>query len=46
MLMNALLHEIIGNGWIDRDYVNAHTVGFDELEKQCTPTPPSSATSQ
>jgi anaerobic selenocysteine-containing dehydrogenase len=34
MLMNALLHEIIGNGWIDREYVDAHTVGFDELEKQ------------
>ncbi|RBY91946.1 nitrate reductase [Blastococcus sp. TF02-8] len=34
MLMNALLHEIIRNGWIDRAYVDAHTVGFDELEKQ------------
>jgi anaerobic selenocysteine-containing dehydrogenase len=34
MLMNALLHEIIGNGWIDREYIEAHTVGFAELEKQ------------
>ena len=34
MLMNALLHEIIGNGWIDRAYIDAHTVGFAELEKQ------------
>jgi anaerobic selenocysteine-containing dehydrogenase len=34
VLMNALLHEIIGNGWIDREYVDAHAVGFDELEKQ------------
>jgi anaerobic selenocysteine-containing dehydrogenase len=34
MLMNALLHEIIANGWIDRDYIQAHTVGFAELEKQ------------
>ncbi|WP_100498386.1 molybdopterin oxidoreductase family protein [Geodermatophilus chilensis] len=34
MLMNALLHEIITNGWIDREYIAAHTVGFDELEKQ------------
>jgi anaerobic selenocysteine-containing dehydrogenase len=33
MLMNALIHEIIAQGWIDRDYVDAHTVGFDELEK-------------
>ncbi|PBJ34911.1 molybdopterin oxidoreductase family protein, partial [Mycobacterium avium] len=31
-LMNGLLHEIIGNGWIDRDYIDAHTVGFDELQ--------------
>lgn len=30
-LMNGLLHEIIGNGWIDRDYIDSHTVGFDEL---------------
>jgi anaerobic selenocysteine-containing dehydrogenase len=34
MLMNALIHELLRNGWIDRDYVEAHTVGFDELEKQ------------
>ncbi|TFV66988.1 UNVERIFIED_ORG: nitrate reductase [Bacillus sp. AZ43] len=34
MLMNALIHEIIANGWIDRGYIDAHTVGFDELEKQ------------
>jgi anaerobic selenocysteine-containing dehydrogenase len=39
-LMNALLHEIIGNGWVDHDYVAAHTVGFAELEEMvagCTP---------
>ncbi|TFV59552.1 nitrate reductase [Geodermatophilus sp. DF01-2] len=34
MLMNALLHEIIAHGWIDREYIEAHTVGFAELEKQ------------
>ncbi|MGY1708727.1 molybdopterin oxidoreductase family protein [Geodermatophilus sp. SYSU D00758] len=34
MLMNALLHELITNGWIDRDYVDAHAVGFGELEEQ------------
>ena len=33
-LMNALLHEIIANDWIDREYVDRHTVGYDELEKQ------------
>src|SRR5699024_613921 len=30
-LMNGLLHEIIAHDWIDHDYINAHTVGFDEL---------------
>jgi anaerobic selenocysteine-containing dehydrogenase len=34
VLMNALLHEIVANGWIDREYVAAHSVGFDELEQQ------------
>ncbi|TCC57750.1 nitrate reductase [Kribbella pittospori] len=33
-LMNALLHEIIANDWVDHEYVDAHTVGFDELDKQ------------
>jgi anaerobic selenocysteine-containing dehydrogenase len=40
MLMNALLHEIIGNGWIDRAYVDAHTVGFDELAERVRDHPP------
>jgi anaerobic selenocysteine-containing dehydrogenase len=40
MLMNALLHEIIANGWVDRDYVEAHAVGFDELEKRVRDHPP------
>jgi anaerobic selenocysteine-containing dehydrogenase len=39
-LMNGLLHEIIANGWIDREYVNAHTVGFPELEKRVQEYPP------
>ncbi|MFP5253520.1 MAG: molybdopterin oxidoreductase family protein, partial [Actinomycetes bacterium] len=33
MLMNALLHEIVENDWVDQEYVDAHTVGFDELRK-------------
>lgn len=40
MLMNALLHELIRNDWVDHDYIDAHTVGFEELRKQvadCTP---------
>ncbi|WP_026930381.1 molybdopterin oxidoreductase family protein [Glycomyces tenuis] len=34
MLMNALLHHIIGNDWIDRAYIDEHTVGFEELAKR------------
>ncbi len=34
MLMNGLLHEIVRNEWIDRDYLEAHTVGFAELQSQ------------
>src|SRR3954451_2361831 len=30
-LMNALVHEVIANGWVDRTYVDAHTVGYDKL---------------
>ncbi|MBC3192672.1 nitrate reductase [Pseudonocardia sp. C8] len=40
MLMNALLHEIVEHGWVDQDYLDTHTVGFDELAAQvadCTP---------
>jgi anaerobic selenocysteine-containing dehydrogenase len=33
-LMNALLHELISRGAVDRDYIDAHTVGFDELSKR------------
>jgi ferredoxin-nitrate reductase len=32
-LMNALLREIIEHGWYDGAYVDAHTVGFEELER-------------
>jgi anaerobic selenocysteine-containing dehydrogenase len=39
-LMNALIHEVIANDWVDHDYVGRHTVGYEELEQQtadCTP---------
>ncbi|MFF4494931.1 molybdopterin oxidoreductase family protein [Streptomyces sp. NPDC001546] len=39
-LLNALLHEVIRAGHIDRDWIGAHTVGFEELEeavKDCDP---------
>jgi anaerobic selenocysteine-containing dehydrogenase len=39
-LLNALLHELIAQDWIDRAWIDRNTVGFDELEKalaSCTP---------
>ncbi|HVW80512.1 MAG TPA: nitrate reductase [Mycobacteriales bacterium] len=32
MVLNALLNEIIANGWIDREWIDAHTAGFDALQ--------------
>ncbi|MFM1722109.1 nitrate reductase [Rhodococcus sp. PAM 2766] len=40
-LMNGLLHELVEHDWIDRDYVDAHAVGFDELCKRVAEYPPS-----
>ncbi|MBE1549145.1 anaerobic selenocysteine-containing dehydrogenase [Mycobacterium sp. OAS707] len=42
-LMNALLHEIIANDWVDHDYVAAHAVGFEELRKRVAEFPPERA---
>jgi anaerobic selenocysteine-containing dehydrogenase len=42
-LMNALLHEVIAGGWIDRDYIDAHVVGYDELESRVEEYPPERA---
>lgn len=39
-LFDALLHEIIRTGRIDRDFVEAHTVGFEELAERVTDTTP------
>jgi len=39
-LLNAVLHELIEHDWIDRDYVEANAVGFEELAstvRDCTP---------
>jgi anaerobic selenocysteine-containing dehydrogenase len=33
-LMNALLHGLIAAGAVDRQYVQAHTVGYDELAQR------------
>lgn len=32
-LLNGILHEIITNEWLDRRYIEDHTVGFDDLEQ-------------
>jgi anaerobic selenocysteine-containing dehydrogenase len=42
-LMNGLLHEIIGHDWVDQGYVDAHTVGFDELRQRVAQYPPQRA---
>jgi anaerobic selenocysteine-containing dehydrogenase len=42
-LMNGLLHEIIANDWVDHAYVEAHTVGYDDLVELVKDYPPSEA---
>jgi ferredoxin-nitrate reductase len=42
-LMNALLHELITNGWYDEEYVNAHTIGFESLKQTVMEYPPETA---
>lgn len=39
-LMNALLHEVIANGWYDDAYVRAHTLGFATLADVVGECPP------
>jgi anaerobic selenocysteine-containing dehydrogenase len=30
-LMNGILHEIIDHGWVDHEYIDRYTIGYDEL---------------
>lgn len=39
-LMNGLLHEIVEHDWIDRQWIEQHTVGFEELRTQLAPYTP------
>ena len=32
-ILNALIRELIVNGWVDQEWVDEHTVGFTALEK-------------
>ena len=33
-LFNGVLHLMVENGWLDRNFIEAHTTGFEELEAQ------------
>ena len=39
-VMNGLLREVISRGWVDEEYVEAHTVGFEELARTVEPYTP------
>ena len=39
-LMNGIIHLLIRNGWVNRDFVAAHTVGFAEMEAVVGEYPP------
>jgi anaerobic selenocysteine-containing dehydrogenase len=45
MLLNAIQHELIRNGWIDPDWVKAHTIGFDRLRERVLDYTPERAAS-
>jgi ferredoxin-nitrate reductase len=32
-LMNGLLREVMHRGWVDEEYVRAHTLGYDDLRR-------------
>jgi ferredoxin-nitrate reductase len=42
-LLNALQHELLANGWVDRDWVATHALGIEELERTVVDWPPERA---
>ncbi|MFJ6383691.1 molybdopterin oxidoreductase family protein [Kitasatospora sp. NPDC092039] len=40
-LLNALLHEVVRTDRVDHDFVERHTVGYDELAERVADCPPS-----
>jgi ferredoxin-nitrate reductase len=42
-LLNGIQHELIANNWIDQGFVQAHTIGFDQIRKVVTQYPPERA---
>jgi anaerobic selenocysteine-containing dehydrogenase len=39
-LLNGLLHEVAAHGWVDEEFVAAHTVGYPKLAQTVTEYPP------
>ncbi|PYY55910.1 MULTISPECIES: nitrate reductase [unclassified Curtobacterium] len=39
-LMNGLVRELFHEGWVDEDYISAHTIGVDELRRTVEPWTP------
>ncbi|TDU88836.1 putative molibdopterin-dependent oxidoreductase YjgC [Kribbella voronezhensis] len=39
-LLNAIQHELIANGWVDKEFVDAHTVGLEKLASTVAAYPP------
>jgi ferredoxin-nitrate reductase len=39
-LMHGLVREVIAQGWVDQDYVAAHTLGFERLADTAAPWAP------
>ena len=42
-MLNALIRELVENGWIEQQWVDAHTVGFEGLVKTVQPYTPEHA---
>src|SRR5215216_178313 len=42
-VLNALIRELVENGWIEQQWVDAHTVGFEGLVKTVQPYTPEHA---
>lgn len=43
MLFNAMLHVMLWEGWVDEDYIAAHTTGFAQLKQSVRETTPQRA---
>jgi len=39
-LMNGIIHLLIARGWVNRDFVSKHTVGFEQLDTVVRAYPP------